>query len=190
MRMFEGKSIIVMDQWGRVRIPAGFLRIFEETCGRDVFVTSIDGESVTVFPMSEWEGIASRINRMSGDDRTLKNIMRKMNLNGLIASIDKKGGISIHKDLRRKTKLKGRIAIKGGENHLILKNANWRVGETRGGRNLGTSLAKITIRSGMEMDNNIMRLGKSGRIKLPKTFLRAVGCPQITMEGFYGTEKY
>lgn len=55
---------------------------------------------------------------------------------------------------------------------------------------MAASLAKITIRSGMEMDNNIMRLGKSGRIKLPKTFLRAVGCSQITMEGFYGTEKY
>jgi len=119
--MFEGQSITIIDKWGRVRIPVRFLRIFEDKCGRDVFVSSQDDESVMVFPMSEWDGIASRINRMWKDDRELKNIMRKMNLNGLIANIDKKGRVLIHKDLRRKTKLKGRIVIEGGKGHLILK---------------------------------------------------------------------
>jgi len=73
--------------------------------------------------MSEWEGIASKINRMRKDDQELENIMRKMNLNGLIIAIDKKGRVSIHKNLRRKTMLRGRIAIEGGKNHLILKRS-------------------------------------------------------------------
>jgi len=124
MKMFKGQSITTMDKWGRVRIPDILRKAIEERYGRDVFVTSLDDESVMVFPMSEWDGIASRINRMWRDDQELKNIMRKMNLNGLIAVIDKKGRVLVHKDLRRKTKLEGRIAIEGGKNHLILKNAN------------------------------------------------------------------
>ncbi|MFW6172224.1 MAG: division/cell wall cluster transcriptional repressor MraZ, partial [Elusimicrobiota bacterium] len=119
--MFEGKSITVMDQWGRARIPVRFLRIFEERCGRNVFVTSLDERNIMIFPMSEWDGIASRINRMSSDDQALKSIMRKMNLTGLITVIDKRGRVLIHKDLRRKTKLKGRISIAGEKGHLILK---------------------------------------------------------------------
>lgn len=121
MEMFKGQSITTMDEWGRVRIPVRFLRIFEERCGRDVFVTSLDDERVMIFPMSEWDGIESRISTIRTDEQALKNIMRKMNLNGLIVNIDKKGRISIHKDLRRKTKLKGRIFIAGEKGHLILK---------------------------------------------------------------------
>jgi len=71
--------------------------------------------------MSEWDGIASRINKMWRDNQGLKNIMRKVNLNGLIEIIDKKGRVLIRKDLRRKTNLKGRISIAGEKGYLILK---------------------------------------------------------------------
>ena len=58
--MLRGNSPAKIDDRGRLKIPNGFRSFIESEHGRELFVTSLHGDSVRIYPMTVWTGIEDR----------------------------------------------------------------------------------------------------------------------------------
>jgi len=117
--MLKGRSITILDKWGRVRIPAKFRRVIEEKYGNKVFVTSIDMNDILIYPISVWKKLMSEIDKLD-KELIIIEAAEKTNLLGMKTEIDKCGKVSIHKSLRDKISLEGKVVVEGSEDHLVL----------------------------------------------------------------------
>jgi len=54
----------------------------------------------------------------------IKTFVLRANRLGIMREIDRWGRVLIHKEFRDRIKLQGEIIVKGGENHLVLRNAS------------------------------------------------------------------
>ena len=52
--MLRGNYAAKIDDKGRLKIPNAFRSLIEGTHGKEVFVTSMTGESVRIYPMPIW----------------------------------------------------------------------------------------------------------------------------------------
>jgi DNA-binding transcriptional regulator/RsmH inhibitor MraZ len=109
-----------VDKWGRIRIPSGFLSIFKENLGSEVFVTSTDDRTIIVYPLAGWHAKVSNL-KGKKHDPLLRKFLMKANYNGQIAGIDRFGRVRIPGLLRGKISLEGDIAIELRDDHLVLK---------------------------------------------------------------------
>jgi len=112
-----------VDKWGRVRIPSGFLSIFKENLGSEVFVTSTDDRTIMVYPLAAWRAKVYKLLKEKKDDPLLRQFLMKANYNGQIAGIDRFGRVRIPGLLRGKISLEGDMAIELRGDHLVLKPA-------------------------------------------------------------------
>lgn len=116
--MLEGKFISIMDRWWRVRIPRVLYRIIETKYGNEVFITTMDVRDVRIYPLSEWELIERKMREQYEENRIIRKVMERTAFFGLVGKIDKQGRILIHRLLREKIKLEGKILIEGKGNCL------------------------------------------------------------------------
>ncbi|MCP2597502.1 hypothetical protein NLC30_01855 [Candidatus Aminicenantes bacterium AC-334-E05] len=107
-----------MDKWGRVRIPKALQRIIEVKYGNEVFITTVDVRDVRIYPLSEWELIEKKMREQYKENRIIQKVMERTAFFGLVGKIDKQGRILIHKLLREKIKLEGKILIEGKGKYL------------------------------------------------------------------------
>ena len=59
--MFRGSAPAKIDDKGRLKLPTAFRRDLEQSYGREIFVTSIRGESVLIYPLTVWQEIEDRL---------------------------------------------------------------------------------------------------------------------------------
>ena len=59
--MLRGNSPAKIDDRGRLKIPNGFRSFIEDEHGRDLFVTSVHGDSVRIYPMPVWADIERKL---------------------------------------------------------------------------------------------------------------------------------
>ena len=59
--MLRGNSPAKIDDRGRLKIPNGFRSLIEDEHGRELFVTSLHGDSVRIYPMPVWIEIEKKI---------------------------------------------------------------------------------------------------------------------------------
>jgi division/cell wall cluster transcriptional repressor MraZ len=119
--MLRGSATAILDERGRVAIPAAFRKAIEHTGEREVFVTSTDDKNIQIYTLAAWHELVDNLYKGKKDDPLLRQFVMKTNYNGQRAKIDKYGRIQIHSLLRKKIKLEGKINIEGREDHLILK---------------------------------------------------------------------
>ena len=72
MILFPGTQTSKVDVKGRLKLPARVRQRFEEAYkDRNVFITSIDGTAVKVFPLKEWEIVEVRLSEKSTDSKEI-----------------------------------------------------------------------------------------------------------------------
>ena len=59
--MLRGNYAAKIDDKGRLKIPNAFRGLIEGTHGKELFVTSITGEYVRIYPMPVWLAFRPRI---------------------------------------------------------------------------------------------------------------------------------
>jgi len=117
----SGKATTTMDSQGRIRIPAKFRKPIEEKYGKEVFITSLDGEHIQIFPLEEWKETAKNAREMAMNDPTMRRFLIRINMSGIVREIDRWGRVLIHKELRDKLNVKNRATVMWKKNHLVLK---------------------------------------------------------------------
>ena len=127
--MFRGTQTGRVDDKGRLKLPALVRsRLEEEYREPTIFVTSLDGEEVKVFPLREWERVETRLSEKSSDgnesDGEIKQkILFQANRYGAEETLDNQGRILVPAVLREAAGMRGEVKILWQSNHLLVVNA-------------------------------------------------------------------
>ena len=118
-----------MDDKFRLKMPAvvrsALLAKYENPA---VFITSLSGEDVRVYPVSEWEAVERRLSQpdenaapMDGDTKI--KILLQANHHGADGALDNQGRILIPASLREEAGMRGEVHLQGSRNHVLVLSA-------------------------------------------------------------------
>lgn len=122
MQRFRGSYDVKIDDRGRIKIPAKFLSVFESCYSNDVFLTSIEGDHVILFPITIWEKMESQIESLGILDPDVDAYVNRLNYWGTETEMDSKGRILVPPDLRKSSRLDDNVRVLGKANHLVIWN--------------------------------------------------------------------
>ena len=111
--MLRGNYTARVDSKGRLKIPTSFRRYIEERHGAEVYVTSLSGECVRLYPLPEWESIEQRLALLPSMDPARRKFLDRTNYYGQQATMDGQGRILIHPLLRKSAGVVGDVAVLG-----------------------------------------------------------------------------
>jgi MraZ protein len=120
--VFRGSNPAKIDDKGRLKVPTAFRRLLEERWGPDLFVTSVDGDSAWLYPLSEWEEIENRLAALPSANSTKMAYLDRVSYYGQQTSLDTQGRLVIPPILREKAEITGEVVVQGHLNHLKVWN--------------------------------------------------------------------
>lgn len=120
--MLRGNSPAKIDDKGRLKVPTGFRVAIQDAHGRDLFVTSLTGESVRVYPMPVWLDIERRLAQMPSTHPARLKFLDRVNFFGQVADLDDQGRVLIPARLRESAQMAGEVDVLGQQNYLEVWN--------------------------------------------------------------------
>ena len=120
--MLRGNFTAKLDAQGRVKIPTAHRKLIQEEYGFDLYVTSVTGENLLIYPMREWEDIEARLLEPPKMLPEKVKFLRHTNYYGQVASMDKQGRVSIPAHLREAAQIEGTVAVMGYLTYLQVWN--------------------------------------------------------------------
>ena len=111
--MLRGNYAARIDDKARLKIPNAFRALVEKAHGSEVFVTSLTGESVRIYPMPVWLALEERLGRAPSTHPSRNKFLDRVNYYGQSAEIDSQGRVLIHPLLRRSSGIIGEVAVLG-----------------------------------------------------------------------------
>lgn len=120
--MFRGSAPAKIDDKGRLKVPTGFRRDLEERYGREVFITSVLGDSALLYPLSVWEQVEERLAKLPSTDRTKRRYLERVSYFGQQAHLDAQGRVVVSAILRERAEIMGEVVISGRLDHLEIWN--------------------------------------------------------------------
>ena len=116
--MLRGNYTAKIDEKGRLKVPTPFRRFIEEKHGTGVYVTSLTGDCVRIYPLSEWEAIEQRLALLPTMDPARRKFLDRTNYFGQQSEFDAQGRVLIHPLLRRSAGVIGDVAVMGYLSYL------------------------------------------------------------------------
>ena len=111
--MLRGNYTARIDSKGRLKVPTAFRRYIEEKYGAEVYVTSLMGDCVRLYPLPEWETIEQRLALLPSMDPARRKFLDRTNYYGQQAGLDTQGRVLIHPLLRKSAGVMGDVAVLG-----------------------------------------------------------------------------
>ena len=116
--MLRGNHPARVDDKGRLKIPTGFLQLIETNYGPDIFVTSLSGDNVRIYPMDVWTEFERKLSAMPDFHPTKQKLLKRVHFYGQANTLDKQGRLVIPVQLRESAQMKGNVAVLGMQDHL------------------------------------------------------------------------
>lgn len=120
--MLRGNSPAKIDDKGRLKVPNGFRAAIQDTHGRELFVTSLTGESVRVYPMAVWIEIERKLAEMPSTHPSRQKFLDRVNFYGHVTELDPQGRVLIQPRLRESASMNGDVDVLGHQNYLEVWN--------------------------------------------------------------------
>jgi MraZ protein len=121
--MLRGSFTAKIDDKSRLKIPRDFLKSIEEKYGRELFVTSLDGISAHLYPMSVWTEIERQLGAQGlVRDPEVDRFFKHTSFYGQVTEIDNQGRVLIPQRLRETTNMAGEVDVVGSFDHLEVWN--------------------------------------------------------------------
>ena len=120
--MFRGHAPARIDDKGRLKIPNAFRSLLETKYGREVFLTSLSGEYVHIYPMPVWLEIEEKLGRMPSTHPARLRFLDRVNYFGQSAELDVQGRVLIPVRLRDSATMTGDVDVLGQYNYLDVWN--------------------------------------------------------------------
>lgn len=120
--MLRGNSPAKIDDKGRLKVPSTFRAFIEEEYGNELFVTSLAGDSVRIYPMAVWNEIERKLAGVPSTLPARGRFFDRVNYYGQAAELDKQGRVLIHPRLRESAEMTGEVDVFGQYNYLEVWN--------------------------------------------------------------------
>ena|SRR5436305_13921197 len=124
MDRFRGSAPARLDEKGRVKIPSLFRQQIEEAFGADVFVTSLHGREILVYPLSMWRALEEKLAGLPAIHRAKNKFLERVNFFGQDAALDSQGRVLVPQILRDTAKLPADVVVTGNIDHLVVSDRN------------------------------------------------------------------
>ena len=100
-----------------------FRGVIHDQHGADVFVTSVTGESVLIYPMSVWLEIEQKLSKMPNTHPSRLKYLDRVNYYGQEGELDSQGRVVIPPHLRESASIIGEVRVFGRINYIEVWNA-------------------------------------------------------------------
>ena len=120
--MLRGNHPARIDDKGRLKIPEGFRSVVESRYGPELFVTSVTGEYVRLYPMAVWQEVERRLADVPSSNPSKQRFLDRVSFFGQVAALDKQGRVVIPQLLRESAAMAGDVSVLGLQNHLEVWN--------------------------------------------------------------------
>lgn len=120
--MFRGNAPATIDDKGRLKVPGGFRVPLEAKYGRELFVTSVSGEFVRIYPMPVWLDIEEKLGAMPSTHPAKLRFLDRVNYYGSDGALDAQGRVLIPVRLRESATMAGDVDVLGQYNFLDIWN--------------------------------------------------------------------
>jgi MraZ protein len=120
--VLRGNSPAKIDDRGRLKIPNGFRSFIETEYGRELFVTSVHGDSVRIYPMPVWADIERKLTQIPSAHPSRLKYLDRVNFFGQVSEIDGQGRVVIPSRLREPATMVGEVDVFGQMNYLEVWN--------------------------------------------------------------------
>ena len=120
--MLRGNHTAKIDDKGRLKVPTAFRGLIEGQHGADVFVTSLTGEYVRIYPMPVWMALEEKMAKVPSTHPARLRFFDRVNYYGQTAAFDNQGRLIIHPRLRDSAGMTGEVDVLGQYDYLDVWN--------------------------------------------------------------------
>jgi MraZ protein len=120
--VLRGNYAAKIDDKGRLKIPNAFRALVEGKHGTELFVTSLTGEYVRVYPMPVWLALEEKLSRAPSTHPARLKFLDRVSYYGQTAEIDTQGRVVIHSRLRESAGMSGEVDVLGQVDWLDVWN--------------------------------------------------------------------
>jgi MraZ protein len=120
--VLRGNYAAKIDDKGRLKIPNAFRGLIEGQHGADVFVTSLTGEYVRIYPMTVWTALEEKMSRVPSTHPARVKFFDRVNYFGQTAAFDNQGRVIIQPRLRDSAGMAGEVDVFGQYEYLDVWN--------------------------------------------------------------------
>lgn len=120
--MLRGSYTARIDEKGRLKLPTAFKALVEQRHGSSLYVTSVDGASVLIYPMPIWLAVEERLAQMPASHPTRSRYLDRVNFYGQSHDFDAQGRVVIQPRLRESAGMVGEVSVIGKVDFLEVWN--------------------------------------------------------------------
>ena len=120
--MLRGNHSAKIDDKGRLKIPTAFRGVMDEQQGQGLYVTSLTGDSVRIYPMAAWLALEQRLARVPAMNPARTRFLDRVNYYGQISEFDAQGRVLIQARLRESAGMAGEVDVLGQVEFLEVWN--------------------------------------------------------------------
>ena len=119
--MLRGNAPAKIDDKGRLKVPNAFRAVIQKDHGSELFVTSLTGQSVRIYPMPVWAELERRLAQVPSTNPARQRFLDRVNFYGQVAELDTQGRVVIQPRLRDSAQITGDVDVLGGKTGFISK---------------------------------------------------------------------
>jgi transcriptional regulator MraZ len=118
----RGSAPARIDDKGRLKVPTMFRGVIHDQAGPDVFVTSVTGECVRIYPMPVWLDVERKLTQISANHPARLKFLDRVNYYGQTGELDVQGRVIIPAHLRESASIVGDVRVFGRIEYLEVWN--------------------------------------------------------------------
>jgi MraZ protein len=119
--MFRGSCPTRVDEKGRLKVPADYKRLLEDS-GKRFYITSSDGRQAQVYPLRIWEEKEAAMGKLASTDPARQKFLSRTSYYGQEVEADQQGRLLLPQVLREAAKLTGDVLVLGSREILEIVN--------------------------------------------------------------------
>ena len=100
-----------------------FRGVIHDQHGPDVFMTSVTGESVRIYPMPVWLEIERKLSQMPSNHPSRLKFLDRVNYYGQVGELDSQGRVAVPSILRESASIIGDVRVFGRIDYIDVWNA-------------------------------------------------------------------
>jgi MraZ protein len=120
--LFRGNAPARIDDKGRLKVPNAFRATLESKYGRELYLTSLTGEYVRIYPMPVWLEMEEKLGRMPSSHPARLRFLDRVSYFGQHGELDAQGRVIIPLRLRESATMAGDVDVLGLYNCLDVWN--------------------------------------------------------------------